>query len=107
LSPTGDKTGEQSCDISNRARQFRVYLPDAQAKRWLSMPPSRRSRAVAAVLGAVAVDIDLHRLIDAAGELRRLGVLLNQAVKLAHLGRVPLDAGRVAAVLRAIEALKP
>jgi hypothetical protein len=107
LSPTGDKTGEQSCEVLDRARQFRVYLPDSQAKRWRDLLPSKRSRAVAAVLGAVDADIDLHRLIDAAGDLRRLGILLNQAVRLAHQGHAPLDVARILAVVEAIEALKP
>ena len=91
LAATADKTKRQSCDLSDRARQFRVYLPGSQAKRWLALPPSQRSRAVAAALGGVKAGIDLGKLIDAAGELRRVGVLLNQAVKLAHMGCAPLE----------------
>ena len=107
LSSIEDKTLAQSCDVSSRARQFRVYLPDAQARRWLTLSPSRRSRAVAAVLGSVEVGIDLGKLIEATDELRRLGVLLNQVVRLAHQDRVSLDfVERVEAVVQAVEALK-
>jgi hypothetical protein len=108
LAATADKTERQSCEDKKKARQLRVYLPDSQAKRWLSLPPSERSRAVAAVLGGVDASIDLHRLIDATTDLRRLGVLLNQAVRLAHQDRTPLDfVERVEAVVRAVEALRP
>lgn len=108
LSPIGDKTLAHSCNESRKARQLRVYLPDSQARRWLSLPPSQRSRAVAAVLGGVETGIDLAKLIDATTDLRRLGGLLNQAVKLAHQGRAPLDfPERVEAILQALEALKP
>jgi hypothetical protein len=108
LSPTGDKTLAQSCDDKKKARQLRVYLPDSQARRWLALPPSQRSRAVAAVLGGVEAGIDLHRLIDGAADVRKAGVLLNQVMRLAHQDRVPLDfVERVEAVVRAVEAMKP
>jgi hypothetical protein len=98
----------QSCEGKQKARQLRVYLPDAQATRWLSLPPSQRSRAVAAVLGGVESGIDLRQLIESTTDLRRLGVLLNQAVRLAHMGRAPLDfIERIETVIEAIEALKP
>jgi hypothetical protein len=103
-----DKTPALSCNDSRKARQLRVYLPASQAKRWLALLPSQRSRAVAAVLGSVDAGIDLQRLIDAVADLRRLGILLNQAVRLAHQDRVSLDfVERVEAVVRAVETLKP
>jgi hypothetical protein len=108
LAPIGDKTGEQSCDDNEgKARQLRFYLPPRQFRRWKDLPPSKRSRAVAAVLGAVEADIDLHRLIDAAADLRRVGVLLNQCMPEVHQGRAPLDfLARVEAVVNAIEELR-
>ena len=109
LFPTGNKTLAQSCDEKKkRAQQLRVYLPDHQFQRYKDKSPKDRTRAVAAILGSVEVGIDLGKLIEATDELRRLGILLNQVLRLAHQDRVTIDfVERVEAVVQAVEALKP
>ncbi len=99
----------QSCDAKKeRAQKLRICLPAHTYARYRALAPRERARAIAAVLGSVEAGIDLGKLIEATTELRRLGVLLNQSVRLAHLGRAALDyIERVEAVVRAVEALRP
>ena len=78
----------QSCDAENQnAQKLRVYLPAHVYARYRALSPSERRKAVAALMGSK--DIDPAKLIMAAAEVNRVGVLLNQYLRLAHLDRVP------------------
>jgi hypothetical protein len=80
----------QSCDEDKqKARKLRVCLPDPVFKRYRALTPSERRKAIAAKLGSD--DVDPRKLIAAAGEVNRLGLLLNQYLRLAHRGRVPAE----------------
>ncbi len=51
------------------------------------LPRSARSRAVAVLLGSVGEGVDLAVLLASREELRRVGLLLNQSLRLLHVGK--------------------
>ena len=97
----------QSCESeSENAQKLRVYLSAPVYRRYRDLSPSERRKAIAAKLGSD--DVDPRKLIAAAAELNRLGGLLNQYLRLAHLGRVPSElVESVQAVVNTIKEIKP
>ena len=88
--------------------QLRVRLSPLVAAKFLALPPSARATAVAASLTAGTDGVDLLKLITSVDELRRVGVLLNQALRLAHQ-QGAFDEGtmtRVRSVVTFIEGLR-
>jgi hypothetical protein len=88
--------------------QVRVRLSASAAAPFLELPPAARAIAVAGLLTGAVQGVQLPNLIAATDELRRLGVNLNQALKMAH-GRGALDpdtVDRVKSVLALIERLR-
>ena len=117
--PAGGETGTQFCQAQeengpndNRSFQFRlcgdrVRMKKRLAKTWMKLGYTKRSEALATALKIAEKGIDPQRFLDSRDELRRVGVLLNQSLKLAHQGHAPLDyAERVEAALKVVEALK-
>jgi len=91
----------------NTQHQVRVRLslpPDLHA-RLMALPPSSRSQAISAVLVSVCDGIDLPLVAACTPQLRRLGVLLNQALHYAYTGH-NFDARRVTAALDFIDRLR-
>jgi hypothetical protein len=97
----------QSCEGKEQnAQKLRVYLPAHVYARYRALSPSERRKAVAALMGST--DIDPAKLITAAAEVNRVGVLLNQFLRLAHMGRVPAELVEcVQDVVAIIRSLKP
>lgn len=85
--------------------RIKLTLPLDLHTEVLALPPNIRSRAVSTVLIAAADGIDLPGVIAATEQLRRIGVLLNQAVHYAHLGK-GLDVTRLKDCLSFIERLR-
>lgn len=67
--------------------QIRVRLPQSQAQKWMTLPPTSRAKAVALVLNA-AGEINLAELVKYRRELVNLGTLLNQSLAASHGHRV-------------------
>jgi hypothetical protein len=59
----------------------RARLPKALAAQLLALPPGLRGRTMAVIVQAHVSGLDLEKLIAAADQLRRLGVLINQALR--------------------------
>jgi hypothetical protein len=85
--------------------RLRVTLPRDLHARFDELPPALRSQAAATMLVAAADGVDLHRLIAAVEQLRRAGVLLNQALHYAYLNG-NFDAASAAAVVDFIQRLR-
>jgi hypothetical protein len=82
-------------------------MKKSRARRWLQLPQAKRSQALAVLMGALDEGIDLHRLLDAEMQMRKAGVLLNQALHLTHGGKAALDTALVADAVRIIKGLRP
>lgn len=97
----------QSCEGKKQnAQKLRISLPAHVYDRYRPLSPTERKKAIAAKLGSD--DVDPTKLIAAVGELNRIGVLLNQYLRLAHLDRVPDElVGCVQDTVNIIKALKP
>ena len=66
----------------NRAVAFgRARLPKDLAGPLMSLPRGIRGRTVGLILLAHNQGLDIQKLVAAAAELRRLGVLLNQSLR--------------------------
>ena len=61
------------------------------AKPWKKMVYSRRSEALVTAKKIAEAGIDPQHFLDSKLELRRVGVLLRQVLKLSDQDRVPLD----------------
>lgn len=66
--------------------QMRVRVPAEVEAKYVSMSPSLRKRAIAAVLIGASDGVDLHKLMASTEELRRIEVSLKQALKIARTG---------------------
>lgn len=64
----------------------RARLPIQLSRDLMALKPGLRGRTVALILSAKAQDVDLGKLVAAADELRRVGALINQSLRLS-LGR--------------------
>jgi hypothetical protein len=106
-------THEQTTPEDNRSFQFQVCAVKVRRKKgkarpWLDQSYLTRSEIIAFMKKAEELDLNLQDIPEFLRELKRTGVLLNQVVKLAHLGRVPVDySERVMAAVKVVEALRP
>ena len=85
--------------------RVRLSLPHGPHAALADLSPAMRSQAVSALLVAHADGVDWRLLVESVDQIRRVGVLLNQAVHFAHQGR-GLDEGRVIDALIMIERLR-
>jgi hypothetical protein len=85
--------------------RVRLTLPRDLHAQLTALPPALRSQAAATMLVAAADGVDLHRLIAAVDQLRRLGVVLNQAVHYCYVSG-NFDAASAAAVVAFIQRLR-
>lgn len=70
----------------------RARLPLALAAQLNALQPGLRGRTVALILLAHTTGLDLRQLVGSAPELRRLGVLINQSLRLSRGRGVDLPA---------------
>jgi hypothetical protein len=84
------------------SEQIRIRLPKNVAVKLADLPPSARSTAVASLLVSASSGVDLDRLIGAVDEIRRLGVLLNQSLRLAYNNKRGLDEQTAHALTQAL-----
>ncbi len=81
----------------------RARLPIDLARDLQALKPGLRGRVAALIIIAKASNIDLNELVAARNQLRRLGVLINQSLRLSH-GR-EVDHRALAAAVRLILSL--
>jgi hypothetical protein len=62
----------------------RARLPNDLAGQLMALPPGLRGRTMALVVLAHVQGLDLQKLVESASELRRLGVLLNQSLRVSR-----------------------
>ena len=90
----------------NRAVAFgRARLPKDLAVPLMSLPRGIRGRTVGLILLAHNQGLDIHKLVSAATEMRRLGVLLNQSLRVSRGTSVDTDA--LASAVKLIGGLWP
>jgi hypothetical protein len=87
--------------------RLRVTLPDDLHGVLSAVSPSLRSKMVSMMLVASMDGVDLKKLQESGDQLRRYGVLLNQALRAYYLGGVAcgdkkLDLDRVQACVEII-----
>jgi hypothetical protein len=71
--------------MQNQIR-VRLTLDDDLHAQLMALPPALRSQAVSTVLSSVMHGVDLPRVAAATEQMRRLGVLLNQALHHCYTG---------------------
>jgi len=116
-SPEGE-CGTQFCQSHEQTgpddnRSFQLHLCGRRermkwklAKPWKKMVYSRRSEALVTAKKIAEAGIDPQHFLDAQPELRRAGIMLNPALKLAHQDSPPLDySDCVLAAVQAVEGL--
>jgi hypothetical protein len=62
----------------------RARLPNALATQFMGLPPNLRARVVGFIVMAHVGGMDLQKLVAAIDQLRRLGVLLNQSLRVSR-----------------------
>ena len=62
----------------------RARLPNDLASQLMALAPGLRGRTSALIIMAHVRGLDLQKLVESASELRRLGVLLNQSLRVSH-----------------------
>ena len=72
----------------------RARLPQRLAGQLMELPRGIRGRAIGFILLAHTSGLDLKQLIVAATEMRRLGVLLNQSLRVSRGSSVDAQALR-------------
>ena len=75
----------------------RPRLPNGLAAQLKALPPSVRGRTVAFIILAHIGGMEVNKLIEAAKELRRLGVLINQSLRVSGGQNVDMEALNLAA----------
>ncbi|MDR1191742.1 MAG: hypothetical protein LBK60_08815 [Verrucomicrobiales bacterium] len=90
---------------NTRQLNIRLSLPAKLQQELGGIPPRVRRQIVAALLASVSEGVNLHALTVALEELRRVGVLLNQACHLAHMGK-GLNVERVEAAVKLIDRMR-
>ena len=83
----------------------RARLPLPLARQLMALPPGLRGRTMAFILQAYSAGLDLQKLVGAADQLRRLGVLLNQSLRCTG-GAVP-DENALRDAAKLIGSLRP
>ena len=74
----------------------RSRLPQTLAGQIMALPRNLRGRTVAFIILAHTTGLDLKKLVSSADELRRLGVLLNQSLRVSRGSSVDAQALREA-----------
>lgn len=72
----------------------RSHLPIALANQLMALKRGLRGRTVAFIILSHAQGLDVQKLIEAAAELRRLGVLINQSLRVSRGASVDAQALR-------------
>lgn len=62
----------------------RARLPHWLAGQLMALPRGVRGRTVAFVMLAHSSGLDVQKMVEAAAEMRRLGVLLNQSLRVSR-----------------------
>lgn len=83
----------------------RSHLPIALANQLMALKRGLRGRTVAFIILSHAQGLDVQKLVAAADELRRLGVLLNQSLRVSRGASVDGEALRAA--VRQVKGLWP
>ncbi|HXT10725.1 MAG TPA: hypothetical protein VN873_04115 [Candidatus Angelobacter sp.] len=83
----------------------RARLPKGLAAQLQALPPGLRGRTMAFIVLAHVNGLDVQKLIAAAGELRRLGVLVNQSLRVS--GGRNVDAAALNQAVERINQLWP
>jgi hypothetical protein len=83
----------------------RARLPHQLAGQLMALPRGLRGRTIAFVLLAHTMGLDVQKMIQAAGEMRRLGVLLNQSLRVSRGSAV--DTNAVHSAVRLIGGMFP
>ena len=81
--------------MTNRTSQVslgRPRLPNGLAAQFKALPPSVRGRAVAFIILAHTAGLNVKDMTESASELRRLGVLLNQSLRVSGGRKVDVEA---------------
>lgn len=65
--------------------KMQIRLAPSVVAHFQGLTPRLKGRAVAAVITGAVEGVDLHALLDAVEEVRRVGVNLNQIAHLANL----------------------
>ena len=83
----------------------RARLPVSLAGQLMDLSPGLRGRTMAFIALAHVQGLNLQKLVEATGELRRLGVLLNQSLRVSRAQSV--DAAALEQAAKKINALWP
>jgi len=83
----------------------RARFPLGLAAQLLALPPGLRGQTIAIIVLGHVNGLDVQRLIESASELRRLGVLLNQSVRIS--GGSSVDAVAMQLTVKQINQLFP
>ena len=83
----------------------RARLPKDLAGPLMALPRGIRGRTVGLILLAHNQGLDIQKLVAAASEMRRLGVLLNQSLRVSRGNSVDTDA--LASAVKLIGGLWP
>ena len=83
----------------------RSHLPIALANQLMALKRGLRGRTVAFIILSHAQGLDVQKLIESGGELRRLGVLLNQSLRVSRSTSVDTEA--LASAVKLIGGLWP
>ena len=84
---------------------YRSRLPMEMANELEALPRALRGRTIAFILLAHVQGLYLGKLVEAGDSLHRLGVLINQSLKLSHGQEV--DQAALAEAVQLIKKLKP
>ena len=81
--------------FNSRSVSFgRARLPYRIATNLLTLPRGQRGRMIALILRAHLAGLDIAKLVESTDELRRLGVLLNQSLRLSgRASEIDIDRG--------------
>ena len=77
----------------------RSYLPIPLANQFLQLKRNLRGRTIAFIIVAHVQGLDVQKLIEAASEMRRLGVLINQSLRVSRGTSADVKAVEAAAKL--------
>jgi len=83
----------------------RSYLPMPLANQFLKLKRNLRGRTIAFIIIAHTRGLDVQKLIEAASEMRRLGVLINQSLRVSRGTSVDINA--VESVAKLIKGMFP
>ncbi len=83
----------------------RARLPMPLAQQLMQLPPGLRGRTMALIALAHVQGMDLQKLVASASELRRLGMLINQSLR---IGRgLSVDVPALQETAKKVDALWP